>query len=63
MVIDDLMINKLIISPVIESSIGIWKENVNNNPTNTPADIITSFLILTAFAISMELFIFFPCLF
>ena len=51
------------ISPVIESSIGSLNMNVNISPSNTPEEMITSLRILIALAVSMELSIFFPCLY
>ena len=60
---EDLMIKRLIINPVIESSMGNLSRKVNSKPNKTPAEIMTSLRILIAFAVSMELSIFFPCLY
>ena len=60
---DDLMIKRLIINPVTESSMGDLKMKVNINPSKTPVEMTTSLRILIAFAVSMELLIFFPCLY
>ena len=60
---EDFMMKRLIINPVIESSIGSLNIKVNINPNKTPDEIITSLRILIAFAVSMELLIFFPCLY
>jgi len=60
---DDLMIKRLIINPVIESSIGNLNIKVKINPNKTPAEMTTSLRIFIAFAVSMELSIFFPCLY
>ena len=63
MLMEDLMIKRLIINPVIESSIGNLKIKVNINPNKTLVEMTTSLRILIAFAVSMELLIFFPCLY
>ena len=53
------MIKRLIINPVIESSIGNLKIKVNINPNKTLVEMTTSPLrILIAFAVSMELLIY-----
>ena len=60
---EDFIMNRLIIDPVIESSIGSLNIKVKINPSNTPDEMTTSLRILTAFAVSKELLIFFPCLY